>query len=564
MKHIALTLLMTTASGKKSMRLDGYRNDWAPAFSSSEGVDTNELHETVFAVKQSNDKVLLETLYSVSDPQSPDYGKHLTFEQMGKLVRSDASTQKVQSYLRSKGASITSVTPHGEYVRASCSVQCWNDILAADYQHFTHQETGRTILRTKQYEVPSVLAGDVSFVGYTTELPPSRVPKLPLTLSSPEVGGVSPSLLHSFYDIGTAKGSADSTIAVFEGDDQNFSPTDLSSFQSLNMLPAQSVAKVIGGHNISSVCNANPQTCGEADLDVQYGMAIAQESPMTYWYINNDTSPFVAWAEAVAAESKPALVHSISYGEIEKNMDRDLLEMFSTEAQKLGVRGVSIVIASGDDGANSFLARSNKTACGLSPSFPATCPYVLAVGATQGPAEYQAEFAETSEKGGVITSGGGFSDFYKAPSFMTPVIENYLTTVSPVPNGTFNKSMRAYPDLAMIGKNYQTTIGGFTRGVSGTSASAPVIAGMLALANAELLAAGKSSLGWILPKLYSNGTGTAVANDITAGRNNCCAGQNIYQLTCCPHGYSATKGWDPITGWGSLNYKRFSAAFASK
>ena len=95
MKHIALTLLMTTASGKKSMRLDGYRNDWAPAFSSSEGVDTNELHETVFAVKQSNDKVLLETLYSVSDPQSPDYGKHLTFEQMGKLVRSDASTQKV-------------------------------------------------------------------------------------------------------------------------------------------------------------------------------------------------------------------------------------------------------------------------------------------------------------------------------------------------------------------------------------------------------------------------------------------------------------------------------------
>ena len=69
---------------------------------------------------------------------------------------------------------------------------------------------------------------------------------------------------------------------------------------------------------------------------------------------------------------------------------------------------------------------------------------------------------------------GGFSDYYEAPTFMHAAIETYLTTVSPVPNGTFNRSMRAYPDVAMIGKNYQTTIGGFTRGVSGTSASAPV------------------------------------------------------------------------------------------
>ena len=115
----------------------------------------------------------------------------------------------------------------------------------------------------------------------------------------------------------------------------------------------------------------------------------------------------------------------------------------------------------------------------------------------------------------------------------------------------------------------QTTIGGFTRGVSGTSASAPVVAGMLALANAERLALNLPSLGWILPALYSSKdnktmVGNNIANDITAGRNNCCAGQNIYQLVCCPHGYSAATGWDPISGFGSVNYKRFSAAFGSK
>ena len=558
MKTLALLALCTSTAAATTMRLDGYRSDWSPSTDASlTTTNTAVLHETVFAVKQNNPELLTSTLYAVSDPASPDYGKHLSFEQLGDLVQATTSTKTVQSFLTHHGATIVSTTPHGEYVRAKASVAVWNKLLNANYQTFTDGD--RNILRTAEYDVPKELHAHVAFVGYTTELPPSKVPKV--ELQKPLVGGVSPSLLHSFYEIGNAKGSADSTIAVFEGDDQNYSPTDLSSFQSLNMLPPQKVSRVIGGHNDSATCNAKPQSCGEADLDVQYAMAVAQGSPMTYWYINNDTSPFVAWAEAVAGEANPALVHSISYGEIERNMDRDLLEMFSIEAQKLGARGVSIVIASGDDGANSFLARNNKTACGLSPSFPASCPYVLSVGATQGPAEYQAEYAETSDKGGVITSGGGFSDYYPAPVFQQKAVTKYLMSVKPAPTGPFNSSMRGYPDVAMIGKNYQATIGGFTRGVSGTSASAPVVAGMLALANAERLAAGKSSLGWILPKLYANGTGTAVANDITAGRNNCCAGQNIYQLTCCPHGYAAAAGWDPISGWGSVNYKRFSAAF---
>lgn len=555
-KSTAALLLAATCAATK-MRLEGYRNDWT--IDEVIESDNNQMHETVFAIKQKNQELLKSTLYQVSDPNSPSYGKHLSFEEIGDIVGSAQSTKFVTDYLESHNATIVRTTPHGEYIRARANVNVWNKMLRANYQTFT-DGNGRNILRTTEYDVPTELESHISFVGYTTELPPSRVPKFE-QVKEPMVGGVNPSLLHSFYEIGSAKGSAESTIAVFEGDDQNYSPTDLASFQSLNMLPSQKVAKVIGGHNDSAVCSTNPQTCGEADLDVQYAMAVAQGSPMTYWYINNDTSPFVAWAEAVAAEQSPALVHSISYGEIERNMDRDLLEMFSVEAQKLGARGVSIVIASGDDGANSFLARNNKTACGLSPSFPASCPYVLSVGATQGPAEYQAEYAETSDKGGIITSGGGFSDYYAAPKFQHHAIQNYLTTVSPTPNGTFNSTMRGYPDVSMIGKNFQTTIGGFTRGVCGTSASTPVVAGMLALANAERLAAKKSSLGWILPALYTNSTGSDVCNDITSGRNNCCAGQNIYQLTCCPHGYSANIGWDPISGFGSVNYKRFSASF---
>ena len=125
-------------------------------------------------------------------------------------------------------------------------------------------------------------------------------------------------------------------------------------------------------------------------------------------------------------------------------------------------------------------------------------------GATRGPAEYQPETAETSDKSGVITSGGGFSDFYAQPSWMSEAIASYMETVDPKPTGPFNSFVRGYPDVSMVGKNSQTTIGGFTRGVSGTSESAPVVAGMIALVNAERIKAGNNAIGFILPALYQN------------------------------------------------------------
>ena len=122
--------------------------------------------------------------------------------------------------------------------------------------------------------------------------------------------------------------------------------------------------------------------------------------------------------------------------------------------------------------------------------------------------------------------------------------------------GKFNRTNRAYPDVALIGKNYNVQIGGFIKQVCGTSASAPVVAAMISLANVARRTAGKSALGFINPWLYNN---SAVASDITVGRNNCCAGM-VYSEVCCPDGYSAAKGWDPLTGLGSLNFKRFLAA----
>ncbi len=59
----------------------------------------------------------------------------------------------------------------------------------------------------------------------------------------------------------------------------------------------------------------------------------------------------------------------------------------------------------------------------------------------------------------------------------------------------------------------------------------------------------QSPLGWFNPALYGKNLGANITNDIVSGRNNCC--EYDVDVECCPVGFSASKGWDPITGASS-------------
>ena len=85
--------------------------------------------------------------------------------------------------------------------------------------------------------------------------------------------------------------------------------------------------------------------------------------------------------------------------------------------------------------------------------------------------------------------------------------------------------------------------------MSGTSASAPSVAGMLARINAGLLAAGKSPVGLVNPTLYASSG--SFANDIVDGDNR----RRAYLLEC-EQELLRNNGWDPVSGWGSVDYGR--------
>lgn len=244
-------------------------------------------------------------------------------------------------------------------------------------------------------------------------------------------------------------------------------------------------------------------------------------------------------------------------GRLEPEVSATVATAFNTEAMKLGAQGVSIFVSSGDDGVANFQARGQASKCAYTPSFPASSPYVTAVGATQGGVTGGEEIVCSSNTGGQITTGGGFSTKYDAPDYQKNAISDYFSKVSPAPVSGYAKSGRGYPDVAMAGHNYEVFVAGKQYSVSGTSASSPVVAAMASLVNAKLKANGKSTIGFINPTLYK--AGSSKFNSITSGNNKCTASS-----VCCSEGFSAASGWDPVTGLGSVDYAMFEGLFISE
>ncbi|KAI0312875.1 family S53 protease [Amylostereum chailletii] len=515
-------------------------------------------------LQQSNFAGLEDALYAVSTPGSARYGQHLSRSEVNTLVAPSSETvSEVQAWLASHNVSSTAATPAGDWLTITVSVKQANELLGADFSAFTHLETGEQAVRTLSYSIPASLQGHVKFVHPTVAFPvtpfgqPSFTKLTPSRLGARSPGAAPSSCNNIFnvscvmelYDIPYALAPPTSNRLVVPGfigeyANENNLAIFLNTFRpDLNNQTTFALETVDDGINPQDIAQAGAEAATESlgqlqNLDTQWTIGVASGVNVTFVSVGNNNldgvSGFLDLIEYLLNDSDPLTVLSTSYSFNEASMPAPIAQSMCEAYAQLGAQGVSILFSSGDGGVAGGQAASCST---FQPTFPSTCPYITSVGATSGVApETAASF-----------STGGFSGLFSAPSYQTAAVSSYLHTLGTTYSGLYNASGRAFPDVSAAGNNleivWQTEYGL----VGGTSCSTPILASVVAMVNSELMAKGKSPLGFLNPFIYKNAD---AFTDVTTGDNPGCGTE----------GFSAGVGWDPVTGVGSPLYTKLLAA----
>lgn len=474
------------------------------------------------------------------------------------------------------------VTNTADAIEVRCSVVDAERLFQTEIYSFVH-DNGHTVLRSMgSHSVPKEVAGVIDFVEGIADFPMHRSSVRRSTISTQ--GGttktalVAPQTLLNMYNVPAAKLSKVSEGPAEFQDDTSYNKEDLKTFFNQTDLADQTVSDIVGPYN-----GETPDT--EATLDVQYIMSVGEKQTDWYWTADNW---MYQWSHNFFnAASVPDEV-SISWGWAEDQQcssgidatecqtlginSEQYVARVNTEFQKIGLRGVSLFVASGDSGANGR-SDSECTDKVLHASFPGSSPYVTTVGATmlQSPkfdlespppacssmgkssacASGGTEVAVSAAEAG-FTSGGGFSTYAPMPSYQKAAVNQYLTEEASLlpPASYFNRSHRAYPDIAAMGNNflvYMSSFGGWSP-VGGTSAATPTIAGVAAYLNDYSYKKTGKPLGFLNQLLYQmHAEEPAAFTDVTVGDNRCT--EDGCFSSC--KGYKAAKGWDPVTGLGT-------------
>ena len=267
----------------------------------------------------------------------------------------------------------------------------------------------------------------------------------------------------------------------------------------------------------------------EIMLDIQVAGAIAPAARLVvYFSQNNDKGFYDALYKAIHDKVHAPGIITISWGAAEKKWARQSLNAYNELFRKAAERGITICAASGDAGSSDGIADGK-----VHVDFPASSPYVLACGGTYLIAKNGRIVSETVwHESDYAASGGGVSEVFPLPDYQADANVPVSMNISKFRG-------RGVPDVAgnaAHGTDYQIIVDGVSMVIGGTSAVAPLYAGLIARLN-ELVG---HNLGFINPLLYRNPN---LFREIVKGNN----------ITAKPQmGYTAGPGWNACTGLGVI------------
>jgi kumamolisin len=318
------------------------------------------------------------------------------------------------------------------------------------------------------------------------------------------------------------------TIAIVELGG-GYRTSDLEAyFPSLGLkTPKVTAVSVDGGQNKPGVdTNAD----GEVMLDIEVVGAVAPGAGIAVYFAPNTDQGFHdAVTQAVHDNVRKPSVVSISWGGPETGPPTEAwtaqaIDSMNAALQDAAAMGVTVTVAAGDNGSTDGVSDNNSHV-----DFPASSPFALACGGTRLVGTGSAIDAETVWNDGPNSAtGGGVSGVFATPPYQAGVAIPSSTNPA-LANG------RGVPDIsgnADPQTGYICRVNGQQEVIGGTSAVAPLWAGLVALLNQ---AVGKP-VGFLHPVLYTTLNTKGALRDVTNGNNGA---------------YHAGPGWDPCTGLGS-------------
>jgi kumamolisin len=506
-------------------------------------VDPSEIASLTVRVRSAGDpKALVRKAYELASTPMAER-KYLTHDE---LTKQHGATQEDLDAIEHFAHEHDLMVAHRSAAeRAVVLSGKLGDLLAAfraDVQNY-HHGSGAYRGRKGEIMLPQELSKIVTGVfGFDTR-PKRRAPRRLVGAAKGGPGGqngVAATEFATRYHFPTEQGGkpldgAGQTIAIIELGG-GYRASDIKVYFKEIGVTAPSVSAISVDHAGNDPTTADSAD-GEVMLDIEVAGAVAPKAKLAVYFApNNGDKGFLDAISAAVHDSqrKPGVI-SISWGGPEVSTDAQGIQAYHEVFAAAGALGITICVASGDHGAADEDAADWDHKIHV--NHPTCDDLVLGCGGTQIDAGKDVvwndgtAFDVNVQGGGGWASGGGISEVFGVPSYQTDA----KLPVS-IDNG---KPGRGVPDIAMSATNFFTRVDTFEGASGGTSAVAPLMAGLVARLNQ----AKTKSVGFLNPFLYAN-VAKGVTLDVTSGTN---------AILNTVKGYKAGPGWDACTGLGTPN-----------
>jgi len=503
---------------EKKIALAGSHREPLAGATVARAIDNNEVVHVTVVLRRRTPAAALES-FAYKDPQTVTHHPREEYGTIHGAAPADIAT--IEAFAHEFGLTISERSQARRSVVLSGTAENMQRAFGTSLAYY-QSPRGTYRGRIGPVMIPEELQNVVTAVLGLDNRPVAK-PHIRMHKAQPPTS-LTPVQVAQLYGFPAGVNGAGETIGIIELGG-GYKASDLKTyFQALGITPPV-VTSVSVDHGVNHP-GADKNEDGEVMLDIEVAGAVAPGARIVVYFAPNTDQGFVdAITTAVHDTTHKPSVVSISWGGPEDSWTQQSAQAMLEAVTDAAAVGVTVTAAAGDDGSSDGVS-DNK----LHVDLPACLPPVLACGGTRlntthGALASEVVWNELANQEGA--TGGGVSKLFPIPSYQSSA------GVPKQPETNF--AGRGVPDVAGDADpvtGYMVRVDGKNSVIGGTSAVAPLWAGLTAVINQRL----GRPLGFMQPAIYQLARG--VFRDITSGNNG--------------H-YAAGANWDPCTGLGSPN-----------